>query len=125
MDRRQRHISIRDMQFSTLPIFSKSFALLGCVSWNFELIAPRVMDVCKHLNAQLLNEGDYQHRRLRSVHFCAREIHNMVSVLKPGALLVMLRDRSDVVVSCRLATQNGTKIGALLLTGAHQPEPTM
>ena len=34
---------------STLPIFSKSFSLLGCVNWSFELIAPRVVDVCKHL----------------------------------------------------------------------------
>jgi phosphate acetyltransferase len=110
-------------KLSTLPIFSKSFALLGCVGWNFELIAPRVVDVCKHLNAQLLNEGDYQHRRLRSVHFCAREIHNMVSVLKPGALLVMSGDRSDVLVSCCLAAQNGTKIGAILLTGGYQPDP--
>lgn len=110
-------------KLSTLPIFSKSFALLGCVSWSFELIAPRVVDVYKHLNAQLLNEGDFQHRRLRSVHFCAREIHNMVSVLKPGALLVMSGDRNDVLVSCCLAAQNGTKIGALLLTGGYQPDP--
>lgn len=106
-----------------LPIFSKSFALLGSIPWSFELIAPRVLDVCKHLNAQLLNEGDYQHRRLRSVHFCAREIHNMVSILKPGALLVLSGDRSDVLVSACLATQNGTKIGALLLTGGYQPDP--
>lgn len=106
-----------------LPIFSKSFALLGTIPWSFELIAPRVLDVCKHLNAQLLNEGDYQHRRLRSVHFCAREIHNMVSILKPGALLVLSGDRSDVLVSACLATQNGTKIGALLLTGGYQPDP--
>ncbi|MFT6777172.1 MAG: phosphate acetyltransferase [Paraglaciecola sp.] len=110
-------------QLSTLPIFSKSFSLLGCVNWSFELIAPRVVDVCKHLNAILLNEGDYLHRRLRSVHFCAREIHNMVYVLKPGALLVMSGDRSDVLVSSCLAAQNGTKIGALLLTGGYQPDP--
>ena len=106
-----------------LPIFSKSFALLGTIPWSFELIAPRVLDVSKHLNAQLLNEGDYQHRRLRSVHFCAREIHNMVSILKPGALLVLSGDRSDVLVSSCLAAQNGTKIGALLLTGGYQPDP--
>jgi phosphate acetyltransferase len=110
-------------RLATLPIFSKSFSLLGCVPWSFELIAPRVVDVCKHLNAKLLNEGDYQHRRLRSVHFCAREIHNMVSILKPGALLVMSGDRSDVLVSSCLAAQNGTKIGALLLTGGYQPDP--
>jgi phosphate acetyltransferase len=110
-------------KLATLPIFSKSFTLLGCVNWSFDLIAPRVIDVCKHLNASLLNQGDYQHRRLRSVHFCAREIHNMVSVLKPGALLVMSGDRSDVLVSACLAAQNGTKIGALLLTGGYQPDP--
>ena len=72
-----------------LAIFNKSFALLGCINWNFELIAPRVNDVRKHLNARMINEGDYKHRRLRSVNLCAREIHNMVWVLKPGALLVI------------------------------------
>jgi phosphate acetyltransferase len=108
---------------SSLRVFSKGLSLLGCVTWSFDLLAPRVMDVCNHLNARLLNEGDYQHRRLRSVHFCAREVHNMVSILKPGALLVMSGDRSDVIVSAALATLNGTKIGALLLTGGYEPDP--
>jgi phosphate acetyltransferase len=106
-----------------LPIFDKSFALLGAVSWSFELIAPRVIDVYKHLGAKMLFEGDYLHRRLRSVHFCAREVHNITSVLKPGALLVMSGDRSDVLVSACLASLNGTKIGALLLTGGYEPDP--
>lgn len=106
-----------------LPIFNKSFALLGCISWSFDLIAPRVKDVCKHLNATLLNEGDYLHRRLRSVHLCAREIHNMVWVLKPGALLVISGDRNDMFVMACLAALNGTKIGAILLTGGYEPDP--
>lgn len=108
-----------------LKIFSKRFAFLGCVTWNVDLIAPRVMDLARHLNASFLNEGDYQHRRLRSVHFCAREIHNMTNVLKPGALLVMSGDRSDVIVSSCLAALNGTKLGALLLTGGYQPDPNI
>jgi phosphate acetyltransferase len=110
-------------KLSKLPVFSKAFSMLGAVTWNFDLIAPRVTDLCKHLNAKLVYEGDYQHRRLRSVHFCAREIHNMVSVLTPGALLVISGDRSDVIVSACLATLNGTKIGALLLTGGYEPDP--
>lgn len=105
-----------------LPIFSKRFAFLGAVTWNMDLVAPRVMDLARHLNARFLNEGDFQHRRLRSVHFCAREIHNMTNVLKPGALLVMSGDRSDVIVSACLAAMNGTKLGALLLTGGYQPD---
>ncbi len=110
---------------STLPVFSKSFPLIGCVTWNFELLAPRVQDVQRHMNAELLNEGDYLHRRLRSVHLCAREIHNMTSVLKPGALLVISGDRSDIIVSACLASLNGTKIGALLLTGGYRPDPNI
>jgi phosphate acetyltransferase len=105
-----------------LSIFGKSFALLGSVTWNFDLIAPRVIDVCKHLGARVLFAGDYLHRRLRSVHFCAREVHNMTTVLKPGALLVISGDRSDVIVSACLAALNGTKIGALLLTGGYEPD---
>jgi len=61
-------------------------------------------------------------RRLSSVTFCAREIHNMTHTLKPGALLVMSGDRGDVFVSCCLAALNGTKLGALLLTGGYQPD---
>ena len=110
-------------KLNKLPIFSKSFALLGAINWSFDLIAPRVQDICKHLNAKLLNEGDYLHRRLRSVHLCAREIHNMVWVLKPGALLVISGDRNDMIVTACLAAQNGTKIGALLLTGGYEPDP--
>ncbi|MFT4993234.1 MAG: phosphate acetyltransferase [Paraglaciecola sp.] len=106
-----------------LPIFSPSFPLLGAINWNFDLIAPRVIDLCQHLDAKMLYQGDYQHRRLRSVHFCAREVHNMVSVLKPGALLVLSGDRSDVLISACLASLSGTKIGALLLTGGYEPDP--
>lgn len=106
-----------------LSIFNKSFAQLGSITWSFDLIAPRVQDLCKHLNARLLNKGDYLHRRLRSVHLCAREIHNMVWVLKPGALLVISGDRNDMFVMACLAAQNGTKIGAILLTGGYEPDP--
>jgi phosphate acetyltransferase len=106
------------------PVFRK-FPLVGSVPWDFELLAPRVQDIQKHLNAELIHEGDYLHRRLRSVHLCAREIHNMTSILKPGALLVISGDRSDIIVSACLASLNGTKIGALLLTGGYQPAPSI
>lgn len=105
-----------------LQIFSKNFKYLGAVTWDYGLVSARVLDLARHLNATLLNEGDYQQRRIRSIHFCAREIHNLLPILKPGALLVISADRSDVIVSACLATLNGTKLGALLLTGGYQPD---
>jgi phosphate acetyltransferase len=109
----------------SLPIFKKSFSYLGAVDWNNELVAPRVIDIASHLDAEFLNKGDAEFRRLRSVSFCAREINNMTHALKPGALLVMSGDRSDVLVTSCLAALNGTKIGAILLTGGYKPDPAV
>lgn len=107
----------------SLPIFNKQFAVLGCIPWSADLMAPRVIDLCRHLNARMINQGDYQHRRLRSVHFCAREIQNMLPVMQPGALLVLSGDRTDVLITACYAALSGTKIGALLLTGGYQIAP--
>ena len=116
------HDEERTQALRDLPIFKKGLSLLGTIDWSADLVSPRATDVAKHLNASLLNEGELAERRLSSVTFCAREIHNMTHTLKPGALLVMSGDRGDVFVSCCLAALNGTKLGALLLTGGYQPD---
>jgi len=116
------HDEARSAALKNLPIFKKGLSLLGNVDWSAELVSPRAIDVAKHLNATSLNEGDMAKRRLSSVTFCGREIHNMTHALKPGALLVLSGDRSDVFVSCCLAALNGTKLGALLLTGGYEPD---
>ena len=97
--------------------------LLGCVPWNYDLIAPRVRDLAEHLGAKVINEGETDTRRLHSVTFCARSIPNMVEHFKPGSLLVSSADREDVIVSACLSAMNGVKISALLLTGGYTPDP--
>lgn len=52
---------------STLPV-------LGAVPWSFDLIATRAIDMAHHLNATIINEGDINTRRVKSVTFCARSI---------------------------------------------------
>ena len=116
------HDETRSKALRELPIFAKGLNLLGNIDWNAELMSPRAIDIAKHLNATLINEGNIASRRLSSVTFAAREIHNMTHTLKPGALQVMSGDRGDVFVSCCLAALNGTKLGALLLTGGYQPD---
>ncbi len=107
-----------------LQMFGKSpLRILGCIPWNPALIAPRAKDLAEHLQAEILNRGDMDTRRLHSVTFCARSIQNMVEHIKPGSMLVTSGDRSDVIVSACLASMNGVKIGCLLLTGGYPPEP--
>ncbi|MBM7343932.1 phosphate acetyltransferase [Pantoea coffeiphila] len=93
--------------------------VLGCVPWSFDLIATRAIDMCRHLNARILNEGDIQTRRIKSVTFCARSLPHMLEHFRPGSLLVTSADRPDVLVAACLAAMNGVEIGAILLTGGY------
>ena len=111
-------------RLAALPIFRKhSFMLLGAIPWDFDLVAPRVADLSDYLKAEVINAGDMAHRRLRRVTFCARTVSNILNHFTPGALLVTPGDRSDVLVAACLSAMNGTKLGAILLTGGFKPEP--
>ena len=73
-----------------------------------------------HLNATIINEGDINTRRVKSVTFCARSIPHMLEHFRPGSLLVTSADRPDVLVAACLAAMNGVEIGAILLTGGYE-----
>lgn len=93
--------------------------MLGCVPWSIDLIATRAIDMAKHLKAEIINQGDINTRRIKSITFCARSIPNMIEHFKPGSLLVTSADRPDVIVAAALAAMNGVEIGAVLLTGGY------
>ena len=104
-----------------LSIFKNdSFRLLGTIPWELDLIAPRVKDIADYLDAEVINAGDFEHRRIRSVSFCARTLANLTSHLVPGRLIVTPGDRVDIIVATCLSALNGTKVGALLLTNGYQ-----
>ncbi|AGH74389.1 phosphate acetyltransferase [Edwardsiella piscicida] len=94
--------------------------VLGCIPWSFELIATRAIDMANHLKARVINAGDIQTRRIKSVTFCARSIPHMLEHFRPGSLLVTSADRPDVLIAACLAAMNGVEIGALLLTGGYE-----
>lgn len=45
---------------------------------ELNLIATRAIDMAHHLNATIINEGDINTRRVKSVTFCARSIPHML-----------------------------------------------
>ena len=103
-----------------MQIFNSSpIRVLGCVPWKIELIATRAIDMAKHLNAEIINAGEINTRRIKSITFCARSLPNMIEHFKPGSLLVTSADRPDVIVAAALASMNGVEIGAILLTGGY------
>jgi phosphate acetyltransferase len=105
-----------------LSIFkNRHFDLLGTISWEMDLVAPRVGDISNYLNAEVINAGDMAHRRIRSISFCARSVGNLMSHLQPSRLIVTPGDRTDIIIATCLSALNGTKVGALLLTNGYKP----
>lgn len=78
---------------------SSPLPVLGAVPWSFDLIATRAIDMARHLNATIVNEGDINTRRVKSVTFCARSIPHMLEHFRAGSLLVTSADRPDVLVA--------------------------
>ncbi|MGB1262170.1 MAG: phosphate acetyltransferase [Cognaticolwellia sp.] len=107
---------------TNLSLFkNRHFKLLGTVPWEMELIAPRVIDIAHYLNADIINAGDMEHRRIRSISFCARTVDNLKSHLQPSRLIVTPGDRSDIIIATCLSALNGTKVAALVLTNGYIP----
>ncbi|MFM2630168.1 phosphate acetyltransferase [Vibrio chagasii] len=112
--------SAQQSELKVMEIFNTSpIRVLGCVPWSIELIATRAADMASHLNAEIINEGELNTRRIKSITFCARSLPHMIEHFKPGSLLVTSADRPDVIVAAALAAMNGVEIGAVLLTGGY------
>ncbi|ENM5724182.1 phosphate acetyltransferase [Vibrio mimicus] len=112
--------SAKQANLEVMQIFNTSpIRVLGCVPWSIDLIATRAIDMAKHLKAEVINQGDINTRRIKSITFCARSIPHMIEHFKPGSLLVTSADRPDVIVAAALAAMNGVEIGAILLTGGY------
>ncbi|WP_373332009.1 phosphate acetyltransferase [Thiopseudomonas alkaliphila] len=97
--------------------------LLGCIPYSEELNAPRTQDIAHLLNAQVLNAGDIQQRRVQKTVLCARALPNMISLLQPGTLIVTPGDRDDIIVAASLAAMNGVQLAGLLLCTDFTPDP--
>ena len=103
-----------------MQVFNSSpIRVLGCAPWQADLIATRAIDIATHLNADIINKGEIETRRIKSVTFCARSIPHMVEHFRPGSLLVTSADRPDVIIAACLAAMNGVEIGAMVLTGGY------
>ncbi|MCC5883427.1 MAG: phosphate acetyltransferase, partial [Halomonas sp.] len=107
------------------PLATDRFHLIGVVPYNPALIAPRVVDVARALDAKFLHEGDAANRRVLSTSLCARSAANALHAFRPGSLIVTSGDRDDIVLASALATMNGVPMAGVLLTNGFMPNENM
>ncbi|WP_261663164.1 phosphate acetyltransferase [Deinococcus sp. Marseille-Q6407] len=101
--------------------------LLGVITENPELQAARTVDIARYLNAEVLNAGEMDTRRIRRFVVTARGVPGMVeqNLFAPGALILTPGDREDVVMAASLAHLSGVPLAGLLLTSGVAPVPSI
>jgi phosphate acetyltransferase len=96
--------------------------LIAAVPHRPELTWPRVADMVRELNPEILHEGDLS-RRIKDVAVFAQGIPGGIRVLDDGRLIVVPGDRHEVVMAACLAAMSGIRLAALLLSGGIRPDP--
>ncbi|MBS1207711.1 MAG: phosphate acetyltransferase [Proteobacteria bacterium] len=90
--------------------------LWGVIHNNPSLLAPRTLDVARHLNADVIVEGELSKRRVLETVVAARSAAEMIQRLNPCSLIVSAGDRDDVMLATALAASRGIQLAGLLLT---------
>ena len=106
-------------------LFCEDFKLLACIPWRERMMSPRVIDMSKYLNAEVISAGQINSRRVHRITICAQTVENIVAELTPGTLVFAPGDRDDIVMAVCLAALNGIGLAALILTGGTRPHPSV
>lgn len=99
----------------------KNCPIVGVIPWQADLLSPRTLDIARALNADVINTGDINERRVARITLCARTLNHIIDQLRPGTLVVTPGDRDDIIVAAAMAATNGTPLAGLLLTCGHKP----
>lgn len=95
--------------------------VVASVPFRSDLAWPRVTDLVRQLGLGIVNEGE-QGRRIRDVAIAAQSVAGILPSLKEGLLLLVPGDRHEVMLAAALATMNGTRLAAVLLTAGVEPD---
>ena len=99
------------------------FRLLAEVLWDPDLLAPRVSDIVRELDLQIVHEGQMLVRRVRRISVCAQTLRNITHTLSAGTLIVTPGDREEIILATALAALNGVPMAGLILSGGLTPDP--
>jgi phosphate acetyltransferase len=95
-------------------------AVLAVVPFEPRLTAPRLGDVVETLGLDVAYPGDLARSRVHEIVVSGRGVEGVIDRFRPGALIVVAGERSDIALAAGLAYLHGTKLAGLLLTcGTH------
>jgi phosphate acetyltransferase len=123
VDKSETARSLIDHLRSESRLFSRrQLELVGVVPESPELTFCRTIDIQRHLDAEVMNAGEMENRRVKTTHLLARTVPNLLHTFAPGAILLTPADRSDVILAVGMAALSHIPIAGLILTGDSEPD---
>jgi len=98
-------------------------SLWGAIRNNPVLLAPRTLDVARHLKAEIIVEGEIATRRVLETVVTGRSVTEVICRLNPCSLVVSSGDRDDIMLATALAASKGIQLAGLLLTHSTSIDP--
>lgn len=98
--------------------------LIGAFPEVPELGQPRVADLVRNLDPQVLVAGESNRRIARTV-ILAQSLPGALAALVPGSLLITPGDRHDIIAAVALAALGGKRFAGLLLSAGVRPDPAI
>lgn len=122
LDQSRKDISIIN-SFHNHILENSPLPVLGYIPQNYDLTAISVIDIAQYLDANIINKGDINTRKITSITLCTSNIYNLMQYFQPGSLLITSVKNSEALLATSLAVMNGLEIAALLLTDGYHIEP--
>lgn len=124
-DNRTRISGVGELGPGRLSFSKPEFNPIGLIPENPELAACRTIDIARHLQAEIVHDGEIKSRRAKKITLLARTVPNLIDTLVAGSILVTPGDRADVVLAVALAAINKVPISGLILTGGIELSPAV
>jgi phosphate acetyltransferase len=105
---------------------STQLPIIGLVPFSSTLSVPRTLDIARTIQAQWINQGHAEQRRVQHSTLVSSHIEHELKQLIAGELLVTSSDRSDVILASSVATLSGVPLaGVVLADHQHHTHPTL
>ena len=112
---------IIELQKTHPKLGSDKLPVIGLVPFSNTLSVPRMSDLASHIQAEWINQGDANQRRVLHSSLIASNIEHELHKFVAGELIISASDRIDVLLASSLASSNGIPLAGLVLTEHHTP----
>ena len=99
----------------------RGLSVVGTVVDRPDFTRPRVLDVVRALDLEVLSSADLG-RRVAETVIAAQAVPGFIPSLTPGTLIIAPGDRHDVLLAVALAEAGGMHLAGLLLTAGIAPD---